>query len=123
MQQEQSADQQVRLEKFRLLQQTLPQSISVGAVLALTVVAVLWQTQRPGVLLGWLAAHVGVNLWRLAVLRRFRRLQTDVAAAMRLAPAIQAGCAAAGLLWGVLALLPYAPEDVNTPLFVAFVLA
>jgi hypothetical protein len=28
MQQEQSADQQVRLEKFRLLQQTLPQSIS-----------------------------------------------------------------------------------------------
>jgi diguanylate cyclase (GGDEF)-like protein len=124
MQQEESADRQVRLEKFRLLQQTLPQSISFGAVLALTVVAVLWRTQHAGVLLGWFAAHVTVNLWRLEVLRRFRHLQkTDVAAAMRLALPIQVGCAAAGLLWGLLALLPYAPEDLNTPLFVAFVLA
>ena len=125
MQQEQTADRQVRLEKFRLLQQTLPQSISFGAVLALTVVAVLWRTEPPWLLLGWFAAHLGVNLWRLAVLRRFRHLQTqtDVAAAMRLAPAIQVGCAAAGLLWGLLALLPYAPGDVSTPLFVAFVLA
>jgi diguanylate cyclase (GGDEF)-like protein len=124
MQQEESADRQVRLEKFRLLQQTLPQSISFGAVLALTVIAVLWRTQHLGVLLSWFAAHVTVNLWRLQVLRRFRDLQTtDVAAAMRLAPAIQVGCAAAGLLWGLLALLPYAPEDLSTPLFVAFVLA
>ena len=123
MQQEQTADRQVRLEKFRLLQQTLPQSISFGAVLALTVVAVLWRTQPPWILLGWFTAHLGVNLWRLAVLRRFRRLQTDVAAAMRLTPAIQLGCAVAGLLWGLLALLPYASEDVSTPLFVAFVLA
>jgi diguanylate cyclase (GGDEF)-like protein len=123
MQQEQTADQQVRLEKFRLLQQTLPQSISFGAVLALTVVAVLWRTQPAWVLLGWFAAHVGVNLWRLAVLRRFRHLQTDAVAAMRFAPAIQMGCAASGLLWGLLALLPYAPDDLSTPLFVAFVLA
>ncbi len=124
MQQQQTADQQVRLEKFRLLQQTLPQSISFGAVLALTVVAVLWRTQPTGTLLVWFAAHVSLNLWRLAVLRRFRRLQqTDVMAAMRLAPAIQVGCTAAGLLWGLLALLPFAPEDLDTPLFVAFVLA
>ncbi len=123
MQQEQTADRQVRLEKFRLLQQTLPQSISFGAVLALTVVAVLWRTQPPWVLLGWFAAHVGLNVWRLAVLRRFRRLETDIATAMGLAPAIQVGCAVAGLLWGLLALLPYAPEDLSTPLFVAFVLA
>ncbi len=123
MQQEQPADQQVRLEKFRLLAQTLPQSISFGAVLALTVLAVLWRTQPPGLLLGWFAAHVGLNLWRLSVLRRFRRLQTNVAAAMRLTLAIQGGCAVAGLLWGLLALLPYAPEDLSTPLFVAFVLA
>jgi len=123
MRQEQTAGQRVRLEKFRLLQQTLPQSISFGAVLALTVVAVLWRTQHPGVLLGWFVAHVALNLWRLSVLRRFRQLQTDVGAAMRLAPAIQAGCAAAGLLWGLLALLPYEPDDLSTPLFVAFVLA
>ncbi len=123
MQQEQTADRQVRLEKFRLLQQTLPQSISFGAVLALTVVAVLWRTQNPWVLLSWFAAHLAVNLWRLEVLRRFRRLQANVEAAMRLTPAIQVGCAAAGLLWGLLALLPYAPEDLSTPLFVAFVLA
>jgi diguanylate cyclase (GGDEF)-like protein len=122
MQQEQTADQQVRLEKFRLLQQTLPQSISFGTVLAMTVVAVLWRTQHPGVLVGWFATHVGVNLWRLAVLRRFR-IQTDVAAAMRLTPLIQVGCAVAGLIWGLLALLPYAPDDLNTPLFVAFVFA
>ena len=123
MQQEQTADRQVRLEKFRLLQQTLPQSISFGAVLVLTVVAVLWRTQNPWVLLSWFAAHLAVNLWRLEVLRRFRRLQANVEAAMRLTPAIQVGCAAAGLLWGLLALLPYAPEDLSTPLFVAFVLA
>ena len=123
MQQEQTADPRVRLEKFRLLQQTLPQSISFGAALALTVIAVLWRTQNTWVLLSWFAAHLGVNLWRLEVLRRFRHLQTNIEAAMRLAPAIQVGCAAAGLLWGLLALLPYAPEDLSTPLFVAFVLA
>ena len=122
MQQEQTADRQVRLEKFRLLQQTLPQSISFGAVLALTVIAVLWRTQNTWVLLSWLAAHLGVNLWRLEVLRRFRH-RANIEAAMRLAPAIQMGCGAAGLLWGLLALLPYAPGDLSTPLFVAFVLA
>jgi diguanylate cyclase (GGDEF)-like protein len=123
MQQEQTADPQVRLEKFRLLQQTLPQSISFGAILALTAVVVLWRTGHPWLLLGWLAAHVGLNWWRSTVLRRFRHRQADAAAAMRLAPAIQLGCTASGLLWGLLAMLPYAPEDVNTPLFVAFVLA
>jgi diguanylate cyclase (GGDEF)-like protein len=66
---------------------------------------------------------VAVNLWRLSVLRRFRRLQADVDVALRLAPAIQAGCAVAGFIWGLLALLPYARDDLNTPLFVAFVLA
>src|SRR5689334_20768617 len=110
MQQEQPADRQVRLEKFRLLQQTLPQSISFGAVLALTVVAVLWRTQPSWILLSWFAAHLGLNLWRLSVLRHFRRAQTDVAAAMRITPAIQVGCAVAGVLWGLLALLPYAPD-------------
>ncbi|MEO8466219.1 MAG: EAL domain-containing protein [Gammaproteobacteria bacterium] len=123
MQEQQTADRQVRLEKFRLLSQTLPQSISFGAALALTVVVVLWRTQPTWMLLGWFTTHVTVNLWRLSVLRRFRTRHTDVAAGLRLAPTIQVGCAAAGLVWGLLALLPYAQNDLNTPLFVAFVLA
>ncbi len=123
MKQEESVDRQVRLEQFRLLRQTLPQSISFGTLLALTSVVVLWHTDHPWLLLGWLVAHFGWNLWRLAVLRRFHALQADAAAALRLAPAIQVGCAGAGLIWGLLALIPYPADDVSTPQFVAFVLA
>ena len=123
MQEQEAADRQVRLEKFRLLSQTLPQSISFGAALALTVVVVLWRTHPAWMLLTWFATHLVVNLWRLSVLRRFRGVQTDTGAALRFAPVIQVGCAVAGLIWGLLALLPYAQDDLNTPLFVAFVLA
>jgi diguanylate cyclase (GGDEF)-like protein len=124
MQEEQTADRQVRLEKFRLLTETLPQSVSFGAVLALTVVVVLWEAERAWLLLGWLGAHAALSLWRLAVLRRFRALlDTDAIAAMRLAPVIQGGCAAMGLVWGAISMVPYAAGDVNTPLFVAFSLA
>jgi predicted signal transduction protein with EAL and GGDEF domain len=123
MQKEQTADQEVRLEKFRLLRQTLPQSMSFGALLALTVVAVLWRQQDSWLLLAWLATHAGLNWWRLSVLRRFRRQPQGPVAALRLAPVIQVGCALSGVLWGLLVMLPYGPEDGNTLLFVSFVLA
>jgi diguanylate cyclase (GGDEF)-like protein len=123
MKQEQAADHEVRLEKFRLLQQTLPQSISFGALLTLVVVAVLWRKQDSGLLLAWLAAQAVLSGWRWSVLRRFRRLQEDAARALRLAPVIQLGCALSGVLWGTLVVLPYGPDDDNTLLFVSFVLA
>src|SRR5262245_46527039 len=123
MEQEQAADLQVRLEKFRLLQQTLKQSIAFGALLAGVAVGMLWRIDQPLLLLGWLAVHLLLSWWRMAVLVRFGRLQSDAVAAMRLAPVMQLGCVVSGLVWGLLALVPYPPQDVNVALFVAFVMA
>lgn len=123
MEQEQSADRQVRLEKFRLLQQMLQQSISFGGLLALVSVAMLWRTQQPRLLLGWLGVHLLLSWWRLIVLRRFGRLQSAPDAAMRLAPVVQLGIVLQGVVWGLLALLPYPAQDVNVALFISFVLA
>jgi hypothetical protein len=123
MEQEQSADLPVRLEKFRLLHQTLQQSISFGALLSVVAVAMLWSTQQPRLLLGWLGVHLLLSWWRLVVLWRFGRLQNDADAAMRLAPVVQLGIVLSGLVWGLLALLPYPAQDVNVALFITFVLA
>lgn len=123
MQEEQTADEQVRLEKYRLLRQTLPQSISFGLLLALVVVAMMWRSQDPLLLLGWLALHFALSGWRYAVLRRFSRLEAEPQTAMRLAPVIRLGCVVSGLLWGSIALLPYPAQNVDVPLFISFVLA
>lgn len=123
MQEEPTADEQVRLEKYRLLRQTLPQSISFGLLLALVVVVMMWRSQEPLLLLGWLGLHLALSGWRYAVLQRFGRLQENPRAAMRLAPVIQLGCVVSGLVWGSIAMLPYPPQSVDIPLFVSFVLA
>jgi diguanylate cyclase (GGDEF)-like protein len=123
MEQEQTADRQVRLEQFRLLHQMLPQSISFGGMLAVVTVVMLWRTQHPPLLIGWFAAHVLLGAWRFTVLRRFGQAQGNVAATRRLTLAIQLGCLASGLLWGLVALFPYPPQNLQVPMFVAFVLA
>jgi diguanylate cyclase (GGDEF)-like protein len=123
MEQQQTADRQVRLEKFRLLHQTLPQSIPFGCMLALVAVVMLWRYEHALLLTGWLAAHVLLSAWRLGVLRRFGRQQDSRTTEFEAAPAIQLGCIASGVLWGLLALFPYPPQDIQVPLFIAFTLA
>ena len=85
------------------------------------VVVVLWEPERAWPLLAWLGTYMVLSLWRLGVLRRFtQRIDIDPSAAMRLAPVIQVGCAAMGLLWGAITMLPHSPGDLKTPLLVAY---
>src|SRR5258706_14329805 len=114
----------VRLEQFRQLQTLLPQSISIGSVLSVLVVAMLWRTERPTLLVGWLTAQLLLSWWRMATLRRFAHAgQQDPLQALRVARYIQIGCLGSGIFWGSIALFPYSPLDLQVPLFVAFVLA
>jgi diguanylate cyclase (GGDEF)-like protein len=123
MDQQKVADD-VKLEKFRQLQAMLPSSISIGAALAVLVVIMLWRTQSPPVLLGWLVAQWLLAWWRMVILRKFEQAQTiDAATALRLTRTIQLGCLGSGVLWGLIALFPYQPLDLLVPTFVAFVLA
>jgi diguanylate cyclase (GGDEF)-like protein len=116
--------ERVRLEKFRQLQSMLPQSIGIGIPLALLVVAMMWRIRQPAMLLSWLAAQWLLAWWRMALLRQFARAQlVGTAAALRVTTAIRAGCLASGVLWGLIALFPYASPDLQMPLFIAFVLA
>lgn len=116
--------QAIQLEKFGQLCRTLPQSIGFGVVLQLVCVAVLWSSQQTTLLLSWLAAHSALSAWRLIGLRRFQRLQRSAPdAALRMTPFIRAGCLASGLMWGLLSMAAYQPENVQIPLFVAFVSA
>jgi diguanylate cyclase (GGDEF)-like protein len=120
----QTAVDEVKLEKFRQLQAMLPSSIGIGAVLALLVVIMLWRTQSPPVLLGWLAMQWLLAWWRMVTLRNFEQAQKlNAPAALRYSRAIQLGCLGSGVVWGLIALFPYQPLDFLVPTFVAFVLA
>lgn len=116
--------QAIQLEKFNQLCQTLPQSISFGVALQLICVAFLWSSQPASLLLGWFAAQSGLSVWRLLELRRFGQLQhADPAAALRLVRPIRLGCLASGLLWGLLSMAAYPPDNLQVPVFIAFVSA
>jgi diguanylate cyclase (GGDEF)-like protein len=115
---------QVQLEKFRQLQSMLPQSISFGMALAVLVVAILWRTHHAVLLPAWLAAQGGLSWWRLRVLRQFRQLPQDAREMPQgLARTIQLGCCASGVLWGLMAMLPYSSQDLQVPLFSMFILS
>lgn len=101
----------------------LPQSLSYGAMLALVAVAMLWRNESGALLVGWFSLHLLLSAWRLSVLRRFDREQAAQNTALDSSLAIRLGCLASGFLWGLLAMLPYPPQDVQVPLFMAFCLA
>jgi diguanylate cyclase (GGDEF)-like protein len=113
----------VRLEQFRQLLVMLPQSISIGSALSVLVVVMLWRTQRPDYLLSWLTAQLLLSWWRMTTLRRFAQVQHDSERALHVARYVQLGCLGSGVFWGSVALFPYSAQEMQVPLFVAFVLA
>jgi hypothetical protein len=116
--QEISLTDAVRAEQIRTLYRQSVGIIIVNPLNAAIVAAVLWPSNHPVLLAGWVAAMVAVTAARGVLRSRYLRVlalanQTEVWARR-----FVIGAAASGILWGLGAALFYEPQSVSQLLII-----
>lgn len=89
----------------------VPQSVFGTTVLAVALIAALWQTRPAGLLLGWLVAVLGEGAVRLKAANAFAASVHDLQHVQRWARRWVLQAAVAGALWGAAAPLFFSPGD------------
>jgi len=102
-----------------MLYDALPVAVAASALLASLLVLVQQATAGARATLVWLALFVVVSLWRLLMLRAWRR---DDSTPLRAERRYIQGAAAAGLVWGLASVLLF-PSSTPHQVFLAFVVA
>ena len=95
-------DRQVRQAQAEMIFDRSRSSNLVGIPMALLVCAVLWESVPHTWLLAWLAAKVGVTLWRVGITRRFDRDRQQPERVLQWEGWFIAALAADGLVFGML---------------------
>jgi signal transduction histidine kinase/CheY-like chemotaxis protein len=95
-------DRQVRQAQAEMIFDRSRSSNLIGIPVALLVCAVLWEAVPHVWLLAWLAAKVGVTLWRVAITRRFDRDRQQPTRVLHWEGWFIVALAADGLVFGLL---------------------
>ncbi len=100
----------VRREQVRMLHHHLWQPVLASVVAACLLVVTLWSVIDHGVLIGWLAAMVGVSLLRLWQVQCFYRETKANQPRLRWLWWFAGGACVGGLVWGAAGLLLFSAE-------------
>jgi PAS domain S-box-containing protein len=109
------------MEQLKLLYAGLPPSIAGTVILATLCVFVLWSTVAHDSLFAWVGAQAALSAWRLFQWNSYRRTEQHASPAALL-KAFRISIAAAGAIWGAVAVACY-PPDLPHQVFLAFVIA
>lgn len=113
----------LQVEQTRLLYATLPAAIAINALLALILAGVQSAVIPSGRLFLWLAILAVVLLGRLALLRAWQRSEAGPGSCLCWLRRFRIGVIAAGMAWGIGAVLLFPAGDMEHQSYLAFVLA
>lgn len=113
----------LQVEQTKLLYANLPAAILINALLALILAGVQYAVIPAGQLLLWLAILTVVLLGRGALLLSWRRYEATPGSCICWLRRFRIGAIAAGIAWGISAVLLFPPGDLDHQSYLAFALA
>jgi len=112
----------IKLDMLRLLYSGLPLAIISNALVAAAITPILWTSGKSGAALLWLAMLSLVLFFRHATAIGWRKLTLNTVNHDAWLFRFRLGAVATGLAWGACSILLFPENDVESQLFLAFVL-
>jgi signal transduction histidine kinase len=103
--------ERVHREQVRILYEQLPYSITGTVIAVVFLAAVMWDIASRNAIVGWVLCMAANQLWRAALLVRFRRRRIDSHDVERWAHYWAAGSLISGCLWGAASFLFFVTDS------------
>ncbi|MES0371770.1 MAG: PAS domain S-box protein [Mariprofundaceae bacterium] len=110
----------LKLEQVKLLYAAMPASIVATTVIAVVLVAVVWDVIEHGLLTIWLSSILVVTFARLGLTFFYHRASPELKQTPRWERCFNVGSIAAGIIWGCSSLLLFSEASVSHQVFLAF---